>query len=184
MLAAESTRRVLDRRELAARNDQNPQLFRRGQDIGQVVLHLVGVRVDGLDGAAQNRVEIGNCLLHNMATTLHVLSALQLSRQRRGGALRKQEIQAEQRVKHEPITENHLTYSSRLGLRLTVLVALARLAVLHLRADRQQRAARVLRNHRQLFFGTALLHTLHAHVILVKHRIAQEQRICWLRRDG
>lgn len=121
-----------------------------------------------------------------MTTTLHALSSLQLSRQRRGGALRKQEVQAEQRVKHEPITENHLTYSSRHCPALTVLVALARLAVLHLRADRSQRAAgatAVITD--QLFFlGQALLHTLHTHVILVKHRIAQEQRICWLRRDG
>lgn len=53
---------------LLARNHDDVQLPNQLQNIREIKLHLVGVGSHRLDRAAQNRIIVGNRLLHDVAT--------------------------------------------------------------------------------------------------------------------
>lgn len=115
-----------------------------------------------------------------MATTVKRRKQRQLRGQRRFAALLQQKVNGEEGIEHKTVPIHHLSYASAPSTDGTVLVALAGLAVLHLGEDSEKRVVPVLRDHGQPFFGTALLHALHAQVALAGSRVSQEERIGWL----
>lgn len=107
-----------------------------------------------------------------MATTVKRRKQRQLRGQRRFAALLQQKVNGEEGIEHKTVPIHHLSYASAPSTDGTVLVALAGLAVLHLGEDGEKRVVPVLRDHGQPFFGTALLHTLHAQVALAGGRVS------------
>ena len=115
-----------------------------------------------------------------MATTVKQHKQRQLRGQRRFATLLQKKVNGEEGIENKTIPIHHLAYASVHPTDCTVLVALAGLAVLHLGEDGEERVVAILRDHRQSFFGTALLHALHAQVALAVGGVSQEERIGWL----
>ena len=62
---------VSDRRILVARHHERFEMTRIREHVGEIELHLVRVGRDGLDRPVEDRIVVGNRLLHNVATRFH-----------------------------------------------------------------------------------------------------------------